>query len=174
MRRHLLAVVATVAMVVGVLAGTAAPASATTNLVAMINFDTAQCSDVYLGQRQDLVPVVSEPCAHYAEQMWWVYLTADGSGAFEFKNYLTDKCLAVTVDILFRKRAVQTTCHGGTEQQWTYNGSPTYTLPVPGNILYHFVNRRYGSCLSSDGANGAGLVLNSCGGANNQLWLVRN
>jgi len=162
-------------MVAGVLAGTATPAAATTNLVAMINYDNFQCSDVYLGQRQDFAPVVSEPCAHYAEQMWWVYLTADGSGAFEFKNYLTDKCLAVTFDAFFLTwRVVQTTCHGGTEQQWTYNGTPTYTLPVPGNIVYHFVNRRYGLCLTAGGVNGARLVMNSCGNTNNQYWWVRN
>ena len=175
MRRHILATFAATVTAAAaiVITGTAGPAEATTNLLALINYDNFQCADVYLGLPQDRAPVVSEPCAHYAEQLWWVYLTSDGSGAFEFKNYLTDKCLATSSDGVGGV-AIQTTCHGGTEQQWTYNGTPTYTLPVPGNTLYHFDNRRSGLCLQAAGVNGARLTMNYCGNRNDQYWWVVN
>ncbi len=162
MKRHLLAIAALAAAMI---VGTAAPAAAETNILTIASYANGQCADVYLGRSQDRAPVVSEPCKHYSEQLWRVYLTSDGSGALEFKNYRSDKCLATSRDDT-NAVAIQTTCHGGSEQQWTYNGFPTYTLPVPGNTRYHFVNRRSGLCLQASGVNGASLVMNYCGNRN--------
>jgi hypothetical protein len=171
MKRHILLVAALVA---AALVGTASPAAAVTNLISIASYTNGQCADVLHGSQSDRTPVVAEPCAHYAEQLWWVYQTADNSGAFEFKNYLTDKCLATSRDDI-NAVLIQTTCHGGTEQQWTYNGSPTWVLPVPGASRYHFVNRRSGLCMQTGGVNGAHIGTNYCGSTRtDQLWVVNN
>ena len=174
LHRRLGRALAAVAVLTGAsIFGTALPAEAVDPTYMVINYNTAQCADVYLGSLNQNAAVVQEPCAHYSEQLWTVRVFPGDQG-FELWNYRSDKCL----DILAASRdngarVVQATCTHHTDQQWVYNlNHPVGTLPMPGNHVYQFINLNSGRCLQVSGGNGASLIQATCNGLSYQQWVV--
>jgi hypothetical protein len=152
-----------------VIVGSAVPAAADVGPYMVINYDNAQCADVYLGRSNDGASVLPQTCEHYSEQLWTIRPDGD---AFEFVNYRTDKCLDIP-RYLFGGEAMQNTCTNSATQQWRYTSSPTgpLVLPQPGNHVYQFLNVRSNLCLQFH-AYGYPLFQTTCNGQSSQLWVV--
>lgn len=90
--------VVVVALAGALIFGTALPAGAVDPTYMVINYNTAQCADVYLGSLNQNAAVVQEPCEHYSEQRpsGRCLQVSGGSGA----------------------SLIQATCNGLIYQQW--------------------------------------------------------
>jgi hypothetical protein len=135
---------------------------------AIMNFNSWTCL-VARGAASD-APVVSTPCARYADQIWYARRPAGEAHRVQLVNRSSGKCLTARSSGANAYKAVQTSC------AWRYSDQRWYIGEVPrqGGTAYALINDNSDRCLilQNGHISGRQAVVGTCAPQyDDQLWL---